>query len=250
MMAELPRFFLPANHLHDEVVLVTGAPLHHLKQVLRLKEGDQMILLDGGGLNCRVRLEAIAHDHARTLVLERWRETETALPVHLLQALPKGDKLDLILQKGTELGIASFQPVLTQRSVPQPDPRRLARRFQRWDRIISEAARQSRRSVLPHLQPIEPLSRALAASPGTLRLVLWEAGALALSRALPQQPPAGVSLLIGPEGGFAEAEIAQIVDYGFQPVHLGPRILRTETAGLAAASILQYVYGDLERAPK
>jgi len=250
MMAEIPRFFLPQNSLGDEIVFVTDEPLHHLKQVLRLKEGDQAILLDGTGLCCRVQLETIARDNARALVLERWQETETALPVHLLQALPKGDKLDLILQKGTELGVTSFQPVLTRRSVPQPDPLRLSKRYQRWNRIISEAARQSRRSVLPQLEQVEPLAQALQSRPENLRLVLWEAGALSLASALPPQRPVGVTLLVGPEGGFAADEIAQIENCGYQPVHLGPRILRTETAGLATVSILQYLYGDLHRTPQ
>ncbi len=249
MMTNLPRFFLPMENFRGDIVTLSGAPLHHLRQVLRLREGDGAVLLDGRGSCCRVTLEAVAQDHARALVLERWQDTETALPVHLMQALPKGDKLDLILQKGTELGITSFQPVLTQRSVPQPDSRRLARRFERWQTIICEAARQSRRSLLPQLAPTLPLDKALLSKPGNLRLVLWESATLPLARALPEQRPAGVTLLVGPEGGFADCEIGQITQNGFLPVHLGPRILRTETAGLAVASILQYVYGDLHSAP-
>jgi 16S rRNA (uracil1498-N3)-methyltransferase len=249
MMAELPHFFIPKDHFQDDAVIVTGAPLHHLRQVLRLKEGDLAIFLDGSGGCCRVRLENLAGDSARALVLERWQETETALPIHLLQGLPKGDKFDLILQKGTELGITSFQPVLTRRSIPQPDAQRFAKRYQRWHRIVSEAARQSRRSFLPRISPPEPLSRILPSAADNLRLVLWEAGARPLASVLPELRPQGVSLLVGPEGGFAADEIALIEERGYQPVHMGPRILRTETAGLAAAGILQYLYGDLNRAP-
>ena len=249
MMAELPHFFIPKDHFQGEVIFVTGDPLHHLKQVLRLKEGDLAILLDGIGGCCRVRLEHLTRNSARALVLERWQEIETALPIHLLQGLPKGDKFDLILQKGTELGITSFHPVLTQRSVPQPDSQRLAKRYQRWDRIVSEAARQSRRCVLPKISPLQPLSRTLPPDADNLRLVLWEAGARPFSSVLPERRPKAVSLLVGPEGGFAADEIVLIEESGYQPVHMGPRILRTETAGLAAAGILQYLYGDLNRAP-
>jgi 16S rRNA (uracil1498-N3)-methyltransferase len=249
MMAELPHFFIPKDHFQDDAVFVTGDPLHHLKQVLRLKEGDLAIFLDGSGGCCRVRLETLARDSARALVLDRWQEKETALPIHLLQGLPKGDKFDLILQKGTELGITSFQPVLTRHSVPQPDAQRFAKRCQRWNRIVSEAARQSRRSILPEVAPPEPLPRSLRSRSDSLRLALWEAGARPLASVLPEQRPEGVSLLVGPEGGFAADEIVLIEESGYLPVHLGPRILRTETAGLAAAGILQYLYGDLNRAP-
>lgn len=248
-MTDLPRFFIPKGELTADEILITSDPLHHLNKVLRLKVGDQAILLDGTGACCRARISALGRHQAKAEPLERWQEIDTALPICLQQALPKGDKLDLVLQKGTELGITRFQPVTCQRSVPQADPQRLQKRSQRWARIISEAARQSRRSVLPELGAVRPLAEAVQMTSDHLRLVLWEQGATPLHEALPAQRPAGVTLLVGPEGGFAPEEVTLVHLAGFQPVHLGPRILRTETAGLAAASILQYLYGDLNLAP-
>lgn len=166
-----------------------------------------------------------------------------------MQALPKGDKLDLVLQKGTELGISCFQPLESDHAVPQLDAARRDKRQQRWQRIVNEAARQCRRSTLPEVEALKPLQQALTESTADLKLVLWEAGAVALAERLPPEPPDSVALLVGPEGGFSARELTEITNAGFQPVHLGPRILRTETAGLAATPVLQYLYGDWRQAP-
>lgn len=239
-MAELYRFFVPADALGGERIAINGEALHHLRTVLRLTAGSEILLLDGAGNFCRARLQTIGRDSAVAAPLARWTATEAPCPLRLLQALPKGDKFEMVLQKGTELGITVFQPVLSGRAIPRPETGRAAR----WERIVREAARQSRRPCLPRLAPLLPLEQALAAVNEPLRLVLWEQGSRPLREVLPAQPPAGVALLVGPEGGFAEEEVAQVETAGFVPVHLGPRILRTETAGLAAAAILQYLYGD------
>ncbi|MCM2265674.1 MAG: 16S rRNA (uracil(1498)-N(3))-methyltransferase [Desulfuromonadales bacterium] len=239
-MAELHRFFVPADSLVDDPVTISGEPLHHLRAVLRLGPGTEVLLLDGAGNCCRARLETVGRDRATATVIARWIEEEHPCPLRLLQALPKGDKFELVLQKGTELGVTFFQPVLSGRAVSRPETGRMPR----WERIVTEAARQSRRPRLPQLAPLLPLSAALATVSEPLKLVLWEKGARPLAEALPVQPPAGVALLVGPEGGFDDDEVAVVAAAGFVPVHLGPRILRTETAGLAAAAVLQYLYGD------
>ncbi|NJC88418.1 MAG: 16S rRNA (uracil(1498)-N(3))-methyltransferase [Desulfuromonas sp.] len=242
-MAEPHRFFVPAASLAGDSIEISGEPLHHLRTVLRLGPGSEVLLLDGGGGCCRVRLEAVGRDRATAAVTARWIEEEHPCPLRLLQALPKGDKFEMVLQKGTELGITCFQPVLTGRAVSRPE----AGRTPRWERIVTEAARQSRRPRLPQLAPLLPLSAALASVSEPLKLVFWEKGARPLAEALPLQAPAGVALLVGPEGGFGADEVAEVAAAGFVPVHLGPRILRTETAGLAAAAVLQYLYGDWGR---
>lgn len=243
-MAELHRFFLPPERLRGDLLTIDGEPLHHLRTVLRLGSGSEVLLLDGTGQCCRVRLDAVGRDQASATVLTRWVEAEHPCPLRLLQALPKGDKFELVLQKGTELGITAFQPVLSGRGVSRPDAGRTAR----WQRIVTEAARQSRRPRLPELAPLLPLAEALAQIREPLRLVLWEKGARPLAEVLPPEPPSGVALLVGPEGGFAGEEIDMLATGGFLPVHLGPRILRTETAGLAVAAVLQYLYGDWKEA--
>lgn len=232
------RCFVPPALLAADAPLLDGDPFHHL-QVLRLATGDELLLLDGQGALARCRIAALEKRAARLQVLERWRESESIWPLRLLQGLPKGEKMELILQKGVELGLAAFTPVTTSRSVPHKG------KEERWEKIVREAARQSRRPVLPRLDLLQPLAQALESTSEELRLLLWEEGSVPLAAALPATRPADGVLLVGPEGGFAGAEAELAVAHGFVPVSLGRRILRTETAGFAVAAILQHRYGDL-----
>lgn len=242
----MQRFFVPPEILDgQEEVLLPAEIAHHLGTVLRRPVGEEILLLDGSGTICRSRVTAIGRRSGAAQVLARWREEETALPITLLQVLPKGDKMELILQKGTELGISGFVPVLAGRNVPTPDAGRGEGRRQRWQRIIQEAARQSRRPLLPHLCAPLPLAASLAECREELRLLLWEGECQPIAAMLPCAPPRSAALLVGPEGGFAPEEVETARAAGFQPVRFGPRILRSETAGFAVASILQYLYGDL-----
>jgi 16S rRNA (uracil1498-N3)-methyltransferase len=248
-MSDPLRFFVPAESLQGDHVVITEEPYHHLRNVLRIKAGAVFLLLDGYGQCCEVQLEQLQSKQATTRVLRRWREKNLTLPITLLQAIPKGDKFDLVLQKGTELGVSCFQPLETDHAIPNLDTARRHKREQRWQRIVSEAARQSRRNFLPEIKPLQTLAKVLEEASSDLKLVLWEAASMPLATVLPKQPPKGVRLLIGPEGGFSTAEITAITEAGFQAVHLGPRILRTETAGLAVTPVLQYLYGDWQHAP-
>ncbi len=241
----MQRFFVPSELVAGDEGLLPEDVGHHLSRVLRLSPGEELLLFDGEGAACRARLLAIGPRGAEVRVLERWRETERGLPIHLIQSLPKADKLELVLQKGTELGITVFSPVLSERCVSQPTDTRQSKRHQRWTKIVREAARQCRRPLLPRLNDIRSLAVALDSCTEPLRLMLWEEESRPLAEVLPPKPPSAVALLVGPEGGFSprEAELARSA--GFLPVRLGPRILRSETAGFAVASILQYLYGDL-----
>ncbi|WP_432822140.1 16S rRNA (uracil(1498)-N(3))-methyltransferase [Trichloromonas sp.] len=239
------RFFLHPEAFGDNETILPDDVVHHLKTVLRLAVGDELLLLDGLGSLYHCRLKTLGKHAATALILKCWSEQETALPVQLIQSLPKGDKMDLVLQKGTELGITSFSPVVSERGIPQPSDDRRSKRHQRWQKIIQEASRQSRRPVLPRLDEVQPLVRVLTDCNANLRLMLWEEECLPLSAALPEAPPSSVAILVGPEGGFSDKEAALARQHNFQPVRIGPRILRSETAGFAVASILQYTYGDL-----
>jgi 16S rRNA (uracil1498-N3)-methyltransferase len=240
------RFFVPAPDLLGPEVPLPMEVVHHLATVLRLSRGAEILLLDGAGTVCRCRIEQLDRRSGRATVLERWRQAETAFPLRLLQGVPKGDKMEMVLQKGTELGVCAFTPVLAGRSIAGGGGAE-GNRQKRWQRVLEEAARQSRRAHLPRLDAPLPLAAALAASQENLRLLLWEKGALPLAEALPTQRPADAAVLVGPEGGFSDTEAAQAMSAGFLPVGLGPRILRTETAGLALAAILQFHYGDLRQ---
>ncbi|RLB67505.1 MAG: 16S rRNA (uracil(1498)-N(3))-methyltransferase [Deltaproteobacteria bacterium] len=248
-MSDPLRFFVSSESLQSDQVVIAGEPYHHLRNVLRVKPGAIILLFDGFGQCCEVQLEQLQPEQATTRVIRRWREKDVSLSITLLQALPKGDKFDLVLQKGTELGVRCFQPIETDHAIPNLNAARLSKRAQRWQRIVSEAARQSRRNFLPEVKPLQKLARVIDEASSDLKLVLWEASSVPLADALPKTPPSGVRLLIGPEGGFSASEIISIMAAGFQAVHLGPRILRTETAGLAATPILQYLYGDWQHPP-
>lgn len=239
------RFFVPPENLRIDPVPLTEEIVHHLGAVLRLPIGAEILLLDGAGGLCRCRIESLGRRGGTARRLECWREVESALPVRLLQGVPKGDKMDLVLQKGTELGLVAFTPVLAERSIPVPAAERGEKRRQRWERIIREAAQQSRRAQLPRLGAVLPLAEALGACGEELRLLLWEEESRPLAEVLPAAAPRDVAVLVGPEGGFSAAEVAAARGAGFVPVGLGPRILRSETAGLAIAAVLQYLYGDL-----
>ncbi len=244
------RFFVSPDILEAEEVPLPREVVQHLGTVLRLAVGSEVLLLDGLGAVARCRLEALSRNSGLARVLERHREHDSAFPITLMQALPKGDKLELVLQKGTELGVTAFLPVLSSRCVARGEKGKGEGRRQRWERIIGEAARQSQRPCLPRLGELQPLQGAVNACTEPLRLMLWEEGSRPLAEVLPADRPSGAAVLIGPEGGFSVEEAQMAANGGFIPVHLGPRILRTETAGFAVAGILQYVYGDLGNRPR
>ena len=231
------RFFVAPEALQDTAVVISGEAFHHLS-VLRLRTGDEVLLLDGGGRLGRGVLRQVSRSAAQAEVLECWEEKEDLLPLRLIQGLPKGEKFEWLLEKGVELGISAFTPVSSERSQMRGE------KVSRWQRIIQEAARQSRRPLLPKLEELQPLPQALAQTTEPLRLMLWEEGSIPLNAALPQDAPVSCALLVGPEGGFSAAEAQAAEDAGFIPVSLGKRILRTETAGLAVAAVLQNRYGD------
>jgi 16S rRNA (uracil1498-N3)-methyltransferase len=231
------RLFVTPEALKDGNVVIADEAFHHLS-VLRLRAGDEILLLDGGGHLARAVLRQVSRSAAQAEVLARWEESEGLLPLRLIQGLPKGEKFEWLLEKGVELGISTFTPVITERSQVRGE------KIARWQRIIQEAARQSRRPLLPILEELRPLAQALTQTTETLRLMLWEEGSTPLNAALPLDAPASCSLLVGPEGGFSATEAQSAIAAGFIPVSLGKRILRTETAGMAVAAVLQNRYGD------
>lgn len=244
------RFFVPEGVINDTKVVLPKEVAHHIKTVLRLRQGADVLLCDGRGQCCHGQIEALSSNSCSVVVLEQWFEEETALQIELIQSLPAADKFDLILQKNTELGVATFQPTLTDRcqfSVPE---NKLGRKIERWQRIVNEAARQSGRGWLPQVESPLPLKQALSQCQAQLKLVLWEQAEQPVKEILPSCLPESVAVVVGPEGGLTAAEIALAREYGFVPVGLGPRILRTETAGFALTAILQFHYGDLNLIPK
>lgn len=229
-------------------VRVDGARLHYLSRVLRLSPGDALEVFDGAGRAFDATLQALDAASA-TLALGPAREAPRPRPITVVQGLPKGDKLEWVLQKGTELGVAAFVPAACARSVVKLDDKAAAARVTRWQRIVDEAARQCGRADVPKVAPPAPLEDAVRALPGAPAvLVLDEAEhAVSLSHAFLALGDARrpVALVVGPEGGLAREEVAALAALGATPVTLGRLVLRTETAALAAVAVLRHLDGEL-----
>lgn len=240
------RFFVLPEAMAGEQVTFNAAQAHQLCRVLRLRPGDRMTVLDNSGLEYEVELVAVRHDGATgRVVAKRSVQTEPRLSLTLYPCLLKGDRLEWVLQKGTELGVSAFVPLFSSRTVIRGRESVAAKR-PRWQEIIREAAEQSHRGRLPSLAV--PLSFAEAcaqcARTHTLSLIPWEKEeSVALVEAL-QVRPASVGLFIGPEGGFDPSEIALARSHGIRPVTLGPRILRAETAAIAAVAVVMAGPGE------
>ncbi len=238
------HFFIQAEAIRNDRATLPPELANHIGTVLRLTEGDEIILLDGTGNHYRGTIDQLGKQTGEVQIIEHWLIEEQTISVELIQGIPKGDKMEMILQKGTELGISRFAPAWSERSIPALATNRATKKQQRWQRIISEAARQSRRPILPTCALPCRLEEALTNCSAELKLMLWEDGSNPLNTVLPEQTPHDVAILIGPEGGFSAEEADLARSKGFIPVNLGPRILRTETAGFAVSAVLQYIYGD------
>ena len=217
---------------------------HHAARVLRLREGDALTLFDGRGGERDARVLAIRRDQVEaTIVASRAVERESALDLRLVQCLQGGDKMDLTIQKAVELGVSAIVPVAARRSVVRLDAERAGKRLLHWQQVVIAACEQCGRNRIPVVMPVEPLERYLGrpALAGLLRLHLSPAATLTAAT-LPA--PSAVELLVGPEGGLAPEEVLAAEAAGFVGLRLGPRVLRTETAGLAALSALHARWGD------
>ena len=241
------------TRIHVEVPLAAGIQIelpenaaNHLVRVLRLAVGDTCVLFNGDGHDYPARLLEVGK---RMLRVELGPgiaiNNESPLRMVLLQGVARGEKMDLILQKATELGVASLHPLYSQRSEVRLDGARADKRLAHWRGVVVSACEQCGRTNVPDVATPLPLMRALAALPiGGLRLILDPDAAVSLSR-LTLDASNPVYLAVGPEGGWSPQDIDQLSAAGFSGVRLGPRVLRTETAGLAAIAALQVLHGDL-----
>jgi 16S rRNA (uracil1498-N3)-methyltransferase len=241
----LTRVHVPQPLVALAEVKLPEAAAGHLARVLRLRAGDRLVLFDGSGSDFHAEITEIAGSRVRARILERVDGLrESPLAVTLVQAVSRGERMDWTLQKATELGVRRIQPVLSARSVVRLDAQQAERRLRHWQAIVASACEQCGRSVLPRVEAPLELSRYLERPCGDVRrMVLAPDGAVSIGGLAGGLT--GVELLIGPEGGLDESELAAAVAAGFEAVRLGPRVLRTETAGIAALAVLQALAGDL-----
>ncbi|AJE04584.1 16S rRNA (uracil(1498)-N(3))-methyltransferase [Geobacter pickeringii] len=244
------RFILPGADLSGEAVEVRGDLFRHMAKVLRLKIDTSVQLADGCGIECSGVIREIGRESLLVAIMQRRATAPPAAAprITLYQGLPKGDKMELILQKCTELGVSEVVPFPAVRSVSRVAREREAEKLRRWQRVAEEASRQAGRPLVPTVRYAADGMKGVAAEADhDLRLLLWEGEQITgLRETLSARPlPASIAVIVGPEGGITpeEAELAR--EKGFIPVTLGQRILRTETAGIALVAILQYLFGDL-----
>lgn len=240
------RFFIPGL-IADELV-ISGDDAHHIINVLRYKIGKKLIVVDAAQNIAETEIVEIGSDWIKAACIARLDgNTEALVEVILAQCLPKSDKMDFIVQKAVELGVSAIYPVVSENCVVKYDDAKKAARRQKWQKIAHEAAKQCGRTVVPEVASIVSL-RELAATIGDDTEVLFcyeQEENRALKTLLESSAAGRFLLLIGPEGGFTPSEAAFCQERGFHSVTLGPRILRAETAAIAAVSVVMYQNGDL-----
>jgi 16S rRNA (uracil1498-N3)-methyltransferase len=246
------RFFIPPEWLRGNAVAIAGPQAHQIARVLRMRPRDRLIVLDDSGWEFEVQLLAVQPEMVRGEVVSRQPVSgEPRTRITLYQGILKSDRFEFVLQKGTELGIVEFVPLITARTVAL-DRDAPSKKRSRWQSVIQEAAEQSRRGRKPMLrqamafdQACEEVSRC-----DGLKLLPWEeesqTSLRGVLRAAAADTRGGVHLFVGPEGGFTRDEVEMARGCGLVPVTLGRRILRAETAGLVATAAILYEWGDME----
>ena len=244
----MARFYVPQPRLERGMLKVEGEEVKHIRKVLRLTEGDEITVFDGLGKE----FEGTIVEEGLSSVMIKIQKVysskkDSPLEVTLAQSLLKGEKMDYLIQKATELGVKDVIPFLSSRSVPLLDKLGKLKRHHRWERIAIEASKQCGRSVVPKIESLQDYSEILRrASPNTLRLIFWEREGTKLKEILERSKESKkIFFVIGPEGGLSKGEVEGAKRAGFIPVTLGKRILRAETASLCFLSILQYEQGDI-----
>lgn len=240
------RFFAEPGQIGEKEIVITGADVKHIRNVLRMRADEEVLIADGQGAEYRCKLTELGENEVRAQIL--WKldgNAELASAITLFQGLPKSDKMDLIVQKCVELGVSRIVPVSTKRAVVKLDAKKEETRLKRWNTISESAAKQSGRGVIPEVSGVMSFGKALeeAKKLDVLLIPYERAEHMAETRRVMGEirPGQSVGIFIGPEGGFEESEVEEAVAAGAQAITLGRRILRTETAGLAVMAMLSYL---------
>src|SRR5699024_8905479 len=253
VVPDLQRYFIPTENWKDNKVTITDDDAHHIIRVMRSRTGDEIICSHPDGKAAVCRITDIVKNMVYAIVSE-WLEESAESPIEMTIAkgLPKSDKLEFVLQKGTELGAASFIPVQADRSVSVWDQKKAEKKLQRYSKIIKEASEQSHRNKIPSIGTVTSTTDlAMNSNDYQVKLFAYEEEAKievfqSFGRAVSKMSPGDrVLLVIGPEGGFSSREADVLKQNEFIPVRLGPRILRTETAALYALASISYHFEEL-----
>ena len=244
----MARFYVPNPRIEQGLLKVEGSEVRHIRRVLRLKVGDSLVLFDGSAKEYE---GTIVEESPSSVVIKvediSSPPKESPLEITLAQSLLKGEKMEYLIQKATELGIRKIIPFFSSRSVPLLDKSKKLRRYHRWEKIAIEACKQCGRIVVPKVEPLQNYSEMLGMAPlEALRLILWEKEGQRLKEILKESKGrTKIFFMVGPEGGMSDEEVGEAKKAGFIAITLGKRILRSETAGLCLLTVLQYEWGDL-----
>ena len=241
----MQHFFVDASQVSDSTIQIEGSDVNHMKNVLRMRIGEEVTVSDGQGQEYLCEVQNFEEEHVQLKILEvKVSDTELPSKIYLFQGLPKQEKMELIVQKCVELGIYAVVPVSMKRCVVKLDAKKGAKKVERWNGIAASAAKQSGRGIVPEVMPVMSYREALEmAKKLEVVLVPYEcAEGMSGTKKLIQgiKPGQSIGIFIGPEGGFDPEEIEQAKETGGRVVTLGKRILRTETAGLALLSVLMF----------
>ena len=238
------RFYVNSSQIIEDTVVITGSDVNHIKNVLRMKQDEEIVICNGQGKDCYCIINKVSEAEITAKIISvKDTGTELKARITLFQGMPKKDKMELIIQKAVELGVYEIVPVMTKRVVVKlEDKKKEEKKLERWQAIAEEAAKQSHRGIIPLIKPVQSYKEALSnAKKMSYGIIPYEnasgmANTKMIMNNLNQYDSIGV--FIGPEGGFEEAEIAMAVENQIHPITLGRRILRTETAGLAVLSMM------------
>ena len=243
------HFFVSPDQIDEKYVTITGGDVNHIKNVLRMKIDEELLVSNGQDKDYYCKIESISDDEIKALILdEEFEGTELPTELYLFQGLPKSDKMELIIQKAVELGVKEIIPVATKRCVVKLDDKKEASKIKRWQAISESAAKQSRRTIIPQVSSVMSFKEAInRAKEFELGIIPYENFKdMKETREVLKAVRKGIKIgiFIGPEGGFEESEVQYALENGIHPISLGKRILRTETAGLAILSVLMFQLED------
>jgi len=245
----MARFFLPTQQIRDGRATITGSELNHLRRVLRLRPQDRVVVFDDAGCEHEGIICFLSEDRGEIEIIRSYEvNNESPLKTTLALALTKGEKMDWAMEKATELGVHTVVPFFSTYTIPKLNERKMAHRSERWQKIALSAAKQCGRVRVPEILALTEFRDLLeAVSRDALRLLFWEKEYEQRLSELKETRTAisEIVVMIGPEGGFSTHEAALALEQGFKAVRLGPRILRAETAAVAALSAVQLLWGDL-----
>jgi 16S rRNA (uracil1498-N3)-methyltransferase len=243
------RFFVEKTAMNSQSAMITGSDAKHIKNVMRLKPGDTIHLFDGTGTEYRGQITHLSSGKIEILIKgKHTTRRESSLQLAVAQAFLKDKKMDGLVRQLTELGMTEWFSFHAERSVPVPDTKRLKNRIQRWEKIVRESLKQCRRGVLPTIRtPLSFEALLLEAAPFDLKIIFWEKADCKLEKGLYMTNSSihSAFIVLGPEGGFSDEEVGKAESAGFITASLGPRILRAETATLAACTLVQFLFGDM-----